>query len=127
MTRWSVWRWRASFALIVIGTGAWPAAGQSAGEFRVRASVSAGIQTDTARLSQSFSVSKNLEAAPITAELSPVRVPELDGGVSVTLVEGLGVGFSISYVGKTAPAQISARIPHLFFFNQPRVISGEAT
>jgi hypothetical protein len=38
----------------------------------------------------------------------------------------LGVGYALSYRQKTEFAQISASVPHPLYFNQPRLVDGEA-
>ena len=91
---------------------------------RVRGAFNALIQTDSAGLSQSFTLVKNREPAPIAAELSSATVPLFDDGIFVRIVENLGAGVAFSSLTRTDEAQITARIPHPFFFNQPRAING---
>ena len=49
-----------------------------------------------------------------------------DGGGGVRLANGLGFGIGVSRFEKVDPASIDARIPHPFFFDRPRSLSGSA-
>jgi hypothetical protein len=55
---------------------------------------------------------KNIEPAPIAAELSPTTVPLFDGGIVVRIAGNLGAGVAFSSLTRTDEAQITARIPH---------------
>jgi hypothetical protein len=90
----------------------------------VRGSFNVGVQSDTGALNQSFTRTKNVEPAPIAVELSAVSVPFFDGGAVVRITGNLGAGVSFSSLSRTADAEVTASIPHPFFFNQPRAISG---
>jgi len=113
-------------AALVLLTALWaPAAafGQSdTGRFRV--SINGGGQVSSNTVSQSFSVQKNLEAAPITVDMSAKRAPIFDAGIVVRIAGPLAVGFAVSYLTHDSTASITADIPHPFFFNRPRSISG---
>lgn len=100
--------------------------GQSdTGRFRV--GINAGGQVSGNTVSQSFSVQKNLEAAPITADTSAKRAPIFDGGIVVRIAGPLAAGFAVSYLTHDSAATITANIPHPFFFNRPRSITGGTT
>lgn len=47
-----------------------------------------------------------------------------DGGGGVRLANGLGFGVAVSRFEKLDPASLDARIPHPFFFDRPRSLSG---
>ena len=49
-----------------------------------------------------------------------------DGGGGVRLPNGLGFGLGVSRFERLDPASIDARIPHPFFFDRPRSLSGSA-
>ena len=101
------------------------AAAQSAGwNGRVRLSVNGGSQAGSDTLTQSFSVPKNLEPAPITVDIDARRGPLFDAGVVVRVKGRFGVGFSASFVSHNANADVTAKVPHPFFFNQPRTVNG---
>jgi hypothetical protein len=92
-----------------------------------RASVTAGVQIDTGDLNQSFTRTKNVEPAPIDVALSAAAVPFFEGGIAVRIVGNLGAGVSFSSLSRSADADVTAEIPHPFFFNRPRAISGVAS
>lgn len=94
---------------------------------RVRGAFNALVQADAAGLSQSFTLVKNREPATVTAELASSTVPFFDGGILVRLAGNLGAGVAFSSLARTDEAQITARLPHPFFFNQPRAIDGTSS
>ena len=49
-----------------------------------------------------------------------------DGGVTYRLAGGFGVGVAVSWCSQPKDVAISAAIPHPFFFQTPRTISGTA-
>jgi hypothetical protein len=123
-------RWRVILdiccVVVFLAAAVRPAIAQGRWTGRARVGFSGGIQSDTAGLSQSLTVTKNAESAPVTAELASAAVPLFEGGVVVRLAGNLGAGVAISSVARTDDAEIQARIPHPFFFNQQRQISGTA-
>ena len=90
----------------------------------VRISVNGAEQVTERTIAQSFSVPKNLENAPIEVTLEQKRARLFDVGGTVRLVGGLGVGIAVSALSHDASGSVSGQIPHPFFFNQPRPISG---
>lgn len=112
--------------MVFVLLGSQPMFAQTNRDGRLRAAFSAGVQADTAGLSQSFTLIKNSESAPIAADLSPAAVPSFDAAVTYMLVNRIGVGAAVSLTNARSDAEITARIPHVFFFNQLRPISGAA-
>ena len=47
-----------------------------------------------------------------------------DGGAGVRLANGLGFGVAVSRFERPDPVSIDARIPHPFFFDRPRSLTG---
>src|SRR5581483_7777183 len=90
----------------------------------VRIGVSYGIQTSGDSVSQNFTVQKNVEPATITSEIPLDQTPIFDVGGWVRLAGRIGPGVSFSRLSRPADATINASIPHPFYFNQPRAISG---
>jgi len=66
------------------------------------------------------------EASEIDNRYHTGGVPgfEADGGVRVW--RNLAVGVGVSRFSKETTAAVSAQIPHPFFFNKPRAVSGDA-
>jgi len=91
---------------------------------RVYVSVNGGIQSSNNTVSQSFSVQKNLEDAPIKATADENGGVLVDGGVVMRLVRHFGIGFALSYVSDNNDADVTASIPHPFFFGRLRGIEG---
>ena len=113
---------RATILLTIVIVGLSPAAqAQSAAE-RVRVSVNGATQPTTRTVSQSFSLTKNLEKAPITAGIDLAGSPLFDVGVSVRLIQRLAVGVAVSSLSRTVDGTVNAKIPHPFYFNALRTI-----
>ena len=91
---------------------------------RARVSISGGAQIDTTRLSESITLTKYVEPAPVTAEVPKGALPFVDLGVALRLAGNLGAGVSVSYLTNREEAEVTAQIPHPFYFNQLRPISG---
>ena len=94
---------------------------------RVHVSVNGGIQTSDNTLAQSFPVQKNLEDAPIKANVDENGGTLFDAGAMVRLIGYFGVGFALSVVTHDADATVTASIPHPFFFDRLRDIEGTAS
>ena len=93
---------------------------------RFRISINGGGQFADTTVSQSFAVDKNLEPAPITVDAGVKRGVLADVGLVARLAGPLGVGFALSYLTHGSTADVTAKIPHPFFFGQPRTITGTA-
>jgi hypothetical protein len=89
-----------------------------------RVSLSVGAQADTTRMSQSMSLEKYVEPAPVTAGLPTSLAPFFDAGIAVPLIRNLGVGLAVSYASGRGDAEVHAEIPHPFYFDQHRSITG---
>ncbi len=89
--------------------------------------VNAVVQTGRTE-SQSFSIEKNLEQAPITATLSLERAALFDISVGVTHARSrLGGSVSVSSLSRNFGGAVGAQIPHPFFFNTPRPVNGSVS
>jgi hypothetical protein len=103
-----------------------PAAAQDVWSGRGRISLSAGIQPDAAGLSQATSVEDYLETTAITADRSALDTPFYDVSFAVRVAGGLGVAAGVSGLTTRGDARVAAAVPHPFYFDRPRDISGEA-
>lgn len=110
---------------LILGTPA-IAAAQAAPAQRFRVAINGGVQASDNTLSQSFSVTKNLETTPIAVSASLKRSVWFDGGVLVRLAGRVGVAASVSNLSRTESADVTAQVPHPFFFNQPRSVAAGA-
>jgi len=103
------------------------AAGQDSGwDGRVRIGINGGIQTSDNAIHQAFTLQKNLEGTPITADIAVQREPLFDAGLVVRIRGRFGVGVAVSYAMRDINADVTAQIPHPFFFSQPRAVTGTA-
>lgn len=95
---------------------------------RTTIGVSGGVQTPGRTESQSFSVEKNLEAAPITTTLGLGTAALLDVTVALTHAPSrFGGSVSLSSVSRRFGGDVAAQIPHPFFFNTPRPVNGSVS
>jgi hypothetical protein len=115
---------RATIGFVVLAVLFPAIAGAQGLDSRVRVSVSFGIQTAGDSVSQNFTVTKNVEPAKISADIPLDQAPIFDIGGWVRLAGRVGAGVSFSRLSRSSDATINASIPHPFYFNQPRAISG---
>jgi len=115
---------RATLCFVVLAVLVPAIAGAQGSEARVRVGVSYGIQTSGDSVGQSFTVTKNVEPATIAWTMPLDQAPLFDIGGWVKLAGRIGAGVSYSRLSRSADATINASIPHPFYFNQPRAISG---
>ncbi len=118
---------RPSLTCVMFLLAAGPAAAQTEWEGRVRVGLNGGGQLDTTRLNESITLTKNVEPAPLTASQPNKTMPLFDADVTFRLKGNLGAGVSMSVLSGKADAVVSAQIPHPFFFNQPRTVTGRAS
>src|SRR4051794_1914882 len=90
------------FALILFTPGMVSA--QNAPRFHV--SINGGVQRSDNTLGQSFSVDKNFEPAPITADIDEKHGIVVDAGVVYRLVRNFGVGFVASMMTHDSDAAV---------------------
>ena len=90
------------------------------------ATVTAGYEVSSNSFSQSITFEAFSEDGSLTTDYKSRRAPVIDGGLAVRVWHHVAVGVAGSYVSGTSPAQITARIPHPFVINQPRIASGTA-
>lgn len=93
---------------------------------RVVVSVNGIQQTGTSAVDSTVSFTANAETATFTSHFPVKAGPGFDAGIRLRLRGAFGIGAAISQFSATGTADISAKIPHPFFFNQPRSISGSA-
>jgi hypothetical protein len=113
-------------AVAVVACNAAPAAAQSWSE-RVLVSVNGAFQSTTHEASDRFEFEKNLETGRTDVDYSVQGGFVFDGGVSYRLWKNLAAGVSVSYFTRDDSASTTSSIPHPFFFQQPRTVTGDAT
>lgn len=65
-----------------------------------------------------------LETATVNTAYGVPRGPSVDGGVLIRVAGAFGVGIAISSFKNSAAATVTGSIPHPFFLNTPRPLSG---
>jgi hypothetical protein len=112
------------FLFAALMSGPQAAAAQTSRQWRARVSVSGAAQIDTERLAESITLTKYVESAALTAELPRRTLPLFDIGVAIRLAGNFGAFVAISNLTNRGQADVTAQIPHPFYFKQPRTISG---
>jgi len=115
----------AIFVLALIGLSS-AAFAEETPDSRIRIALNMFVQTSTTTVSQTVAFEKFSEEGSRTANYEIGRRPVIDIGGTVRLKRGFGAGVSLSYFHDPGSAQVSALIPHPFFFNRLRPVSGEA-
>jgi hypothetical protein len=93
---------------------------------RVQISINAGAQISSTSLDGSTLQAVYVEDAVITTSYKYHYASVFDSGISYELAGPFGVGFAASWFSQPADAEISAAVPHPFFFQAPRTIAGGA-
>ncbi len=107
----------------------WSAVDASAQPLRDRfwVSVEAGVQLSTDEVQDRFEFERNVETAAATLDHDSGIGPAINGGFGVLLTRnGLGAAVSVSRFSRSGSVLVEASIPHPFFDDRPREISGEA-
>jgi hypothetical protein len=89
-------------------------------------SVNLGAQLETQRLSQTIDLDKYFEPAPVTGATPDAGVPFVEVAGRIRFGQAWGVGVAVSYLSGRDAAAVSGFVPHPFYVDQPRTISGEA-
>jgi hypothetical protein len=117
-------RWANALAVLTLLLAVPTAARAQDADARLRISVDGGLQAAATALSQNFTASKNVEKATVSADIPLDATPFFDIGAWVRLVGRVGAGVAFTSVTRTSDAAIHAAIPHPFFYEQLRTISG---
>jgi len=83
-------------------------------------------QSGTPAFSEAFSYTEYVEKTTITTEYPTKKGPAFDGGGAVRIWRNLAVGVNVSVAKRSTDGSVSGAIPHPFFFNTARPISGTA-
>jgi hypothetical protein len=86
--------------------------------------VNGGAQSGAKSFSDHFEFDQNVEKATVDARYSGRTDALFDGSVGVLLWKYLGAGVAITHYAHDGTVDVDASIPHPFFFNRPRAISG---
>ena len=91
---------------------------------RVVIDVSAGVQGSGPAVTDRLEFESNVETAGIDVRYPSASSTVLSGGVGVRVWKQLGLGVSVSSATRSGSADLDGRIPHPFFFGQPRTLTG---
>ena len=103
------------------------AAAQVAPKSRAFVIVNGGYQLTTNDFANGATKRENAEDSRFDTKYVVKGGPALDVGGGVVLFGRLGIGAGISRFSVATPASVTASIPHPFFFNRARDVSGSAT
>jgi hypothetical protein len=104
-----------------------PAVGQAqTREPRVFVTVGGGVQNAGNALTDRLEWEVHLENATADIDYGTKSSTWFGGGAGVRLWRQLGAGIAYSSASRDGVAQVEAQIPHPFFFERPRAISGES-
>jgi len=95
-----------------------------AGSDRFSILVDGGAQLAVGSFGQSFTLTKNVESAPVTTDLKVGTSGFFDAGVRMRFARRLSVGVVGFASSGTAAGTVDAKVPHPFYFNQSRDVSG---
>ena len=95
------------------------------GEPRVTIGISGGAQSPAGTLSDQIRFDRNVEAETIDVKYPRSPGVVVDVGLGVRVWKRLGLGFAVAHVSGDGTADVTASVPHPFFFNQPRTVTGK--
>jgi hypothetical protein len=91
---------------------------------RVVISLSGGMQAAPTTFSDRFEFGRNLENASVEVQYGLQPAILFDGGIGIRLWQNVGAGVAVSHATRDDSADIDARIPHPFFFERLRTVTG---
>jgi hypothetical protein len=95
------------------------------GEPRVTLTLSGGIESPAGTVSDHVTIDRNVETETIDVNYPSTPGVLIDVGGRARVWKRLGFGVAVSHVTGSGTADVTAAIPHPFFFNQPRTVTGK--
>lgn len=95
------------------------------GEPRVTLTFSGGIESPAGSVADRIAIDRNVETETIDVTYPSTPGVLIDVGGRARVWKRLGFGIAVSHVTGSGTADITANVPHPFFFNQPRTVTGE--
>ena len=92
---------------------------------RVRIVLNGGGQIAPGSFGQQFTLTRNVEAAPVTTDLSLATSGVFEAGARLRVHRRLSIGVVGFVASGTASGTLEAKLPHPFYFNQPRDVTGD--
>lgn len=93
---------------------------------RALVTAAGGYQPGGTDFTDTITIQRYAEAGTIEANHEVGGAPFADGGFLYRFWRGFGAGLSVSASSDTGHAPFRAAVPHPFYFNRPRSVSGEA-
>jgi hypothetical protein len=90
-------------------------------------SVSGGAQQSANDISDHFSFPKNQETQTVDVNYPMKPTGLFDIGASFRVWKGLAFGAAFSRASGSGDVDVTTSVPHPFFFNQPRIVTGTDT
>jgi hypothetical protein len=115
---------RTVWALAMLAFVTAPAAAQTWSE-RVHVSVNAAALTATQDFSDRFEFDANAETGSTSVDYPVKGGFVFDAGLGYRIWKNLGAGVAVSAFSRDNVAATTTSVPHPFFFNQPRELSGD--
>lgn len=88
--------------------------------------VNLGLQPSTTSFDLTIHPLTFVEPATVETKYNVNAAKEFDFGGGARLTHNLAVGASLSRLKKSDDSAVAAQVPHPFFFNRPRAVSGTA-
>ena len=89
--------------------------------------INGGLQSPGRTFTDAFSFERYREEGTLETTYRVDSAPFFDGGTGVRLWRALGVGVAFSAFSESGTAGVRADVPHPFFFDRPREVTGDAT
>jgi hypothetical protein len=83
-------------------------------------------QSSSTTFKTTSTIDKNHEQGELSTTHSILPGPVYDISAGGRIKGNLGIGYAASYFRRTEVGEISGGVPHPFYFNQPRAISGQS-
>jgi hypothetical protein len=87
--------------------------------------INGGYQAASNDFSDGATFRQNAEDGRLDADYSVTGGPALDIAGGATVWRRLGVAIGITRFSRSTPTAVSASVPHPFFFNRPRSVTGD--
>ncbi len=92
---------------------------------RIRLVVNGGALIAPGSFGQRFTLTRNVESAPVTTDLSLGTGGVLEAGARLRVHRRLSIGAVGFVASSTASGTLNAQLPHPLYFNRPRDVSGD--
>jgi hypothetical protein len=112
-------------ALIIASLAAVDVGAQTAWQDSGWLSVNVGIQGKPATFTGDTTFRTNVETGTVSTNYPFKTATLFDVGGGVRIWRNLGVGVSVSYFTQKDDLEVTTKVPHPFFFNQLRTVTGQ--